>query len=148
MQDFLEDERPDIEADDEANAISFNHWGVPVKFYAPSDGQEVIMLSMGGRGMSKEAAATFIQLFIELGDDDTQRHFRDLLLTRGTGFGFATKGGILDIWEGLIKQWSGKASPQPSVSDKPRRKTGSASTASTRVGASTSSRSRSRVSST
>lgn len=126
----------------EDNAITFKHWDQEVTFYEPSDGQQAIMLSMGGRKMSPEAAGTFIQLFINLGDDQTQRHFRDLLLDRESGFTLSGPGGIFDIWEGLVEDWSGKATAKSSDSPSPRRATGARSTGSTRAKASTSSRSR------
>lgn len=148
MKDFLASAKPDMSEVSEENAIEFEHWGHPVKFYEPSDGQQVMMLSMGGRQMSNEAAGHFIHLFINLGDDETQRYFRDILLDRESGFGLSTPGGIFDIWEGLMEEWSGKATPPVSDSPKPRRATGRASTGSTRAKASGSSTSRSRASST
>ena len=148
MKDFLTSARPDMGAINEENAIEFEHWDTPVKFYEPSDGQQVMMLSMGGRQMSQEAAGIFIQLWINLGDDDTQRYFRDLLLDRESGFGLMTPGGIFDIWESLMEEWSGKASEPAPESPSPRRTTGRASTGSSRAKASASSTSRSRASST
>jgi hypothetical protein len=96
--------------------------------------------------MSQDAVANFIHLFFELMDDDTQLYFRDLLLDRKSGFGVYSDGGIFDIWENLMEEWSGKDSEKPSASRPSRRTTGRASTANTPVKASTSSRSRSRAS--
>lgn len=148
MKDFLTSARPDMAEVNEENAITFKHWDTPVKFYEPSDGQQAMMLSMGGRQMSKEAAGIFIQLWINLGDDETQRYFRDLLLDRESGFGLMTEGGMFDIFEELMEEWSGKASPLAPESPAPRRTTGRASTASSRAKASGSSTSRGRASST
>lgn len=148
MKDFLASAKPDFAEISEENAISFEHWGTPVKFYEPSDGQQVMMLSMGGRQMTTEAAGNFIHLFINLGDDETQRYLKEILLDRESGFGLNTEGGIFDIWEGLMEEWSGKATEPVSDSPVSPRGTGRASTASSRAKASGSSASRSRVSST
>lgn len=127
----------------EDDAITFLHNGTEVKFYRPNDAQQAMMLAMGGRSMSLKAAGTFIHLFIELGDDDTQRYFQDIMLDATSGFDLKEEGGLFDIWEYLTEQWSGKASKQPSDYQPPRRKTGRSSTGSTRAKASTSSASRS-----
>jgi hypothetical protein len=148
LKDFIAAAKDDLGDVGEENPITFQHWGTEVTFFEPSDGQQAIMLAMGGRTMDKRAAGTFIQLFIELGDDDTQRYFQDLLMDRKSGFGLSTKGGIFDIWENLMEEWSGKATPPASESPKPRRATGRASTGTTRAKASTSSSSRGRASST
>lgn len=141
MKEFTTAAKANSDDADEEGKIIFKHNDRECVFYQPSEGQEAMMLAMGGRGMSKKAAGSFIHLFIELGDDDTQRYFQDLLMDRNSGFGISSEGGIFDIWEYLIAEWSGKASPRPSDSPKPRRATGPGSTARTR--ASTSSRSRS-----
>lgn len=129
-------------ARNEDEAIIFKHNGTEVKFYKPNDAQQAMMLAMGGRSMSLKAAGTFIQLFIELGDDDTQRYFQDIMLDANSGFDLKEEGGLFDIWEYITEEWSGKASKQPSDFQPPRRTTGRASTGSTRAKASTSSRSR------
>lgn len=126
----------------EDDAIEFLHNGTVVKFYKPNDAQQAMMLAMGGRSMTLKAAGTFIQLFIELGDRDTQRYFQDLMLDAESGFDLQEEGGLFDLWEYITEQWSGKASKQPSDYQSPRRATGRASTGSTRAKGSTSSRSR------
>jgi hypothetical protein len=142
LKEFVTAAQDDLGTVDPEDAITFKHNGREVTFYKPSDGQQAIMLAMGGRDMGPKAAGTFIQLFIELGDDETQRYFQDLLLTRGSGFDLKNEGGLFDIWEYLVEQWSGKATKQPSDFQSPRRATGRASTGSTRAKASTSSGSR------
>lgn len=122
----------------EEDAITFLHNGTEVTFYRPNDAQQAMMLAMGGRSMSLKAAGSFIQLFIELGDDATQRYFQDLMLDAESGFDLTEEGGLFDIWEYITEEWSGKASKQPSDYQPPRRNTGRGSTASTRVRASTS----------
>jgi hypothetical protein len=120
-------------------AITFEHWGNEVTFLEPSEGQLLIMMGMGTRGMARDAAGRFIQLFIEMGDEETQRYFADLLMDRESGFTLNGDGGIFDIWESLVEEWSGKASPAPSASPKRRSGTGTSSTGrSTRARAKTS----------
>ncbi|UOK18346.1 tail assembly chaperone [Arthrobacter phage BruhMoment] len=133
--------------ENEANPTTFLHKssaapdGFECVFFEPSEGQFLMMLSMGGRGMKKESIGHFIQLFIELADDETQKYFHDLLMTRNSGFKVKGPGGIFDIWEYLVSEWTGKDSDEPFVSDKPASVTGRSSTAHSRR--STSSRSRS-----
>jgi hypothetical protein len=144
VKDFVTAVVAEDEADD--GAISFKHNGTEVTFFKPSEGQEIMLLAMGGRGMNQSAVANFIHLFFELMDEDTQLYFRDLLMDRKSGFGVYSEGGIFDIWEGLMEEWSGKDSEKPSDLPPSRRTTGRKSTATTPVKASTSSRSRSRAS--
>lgn len=148
MKEFVTAAKDQLGEVDEDSVEVFKHNGNEVRFFEPSDGQQAIMLSMGGRSMTKKSAGTFIQLFIELGDDDTQRYFHDLLLDRNSGFDLMSEGGIFDIWEYLMEQWSGKATKQPSDFQPSRRATGPRSTGTTRAKASTSSGSRGRASST
>jgi hypothetical protein len=148
MKEFVTAAKPGTGTRNEDDAIEFLHNGTVVKFYKPNDAQQAMMLAMGGRGMSLKAAGTFIQLFIELGDHDTQNYFRDLMLDSESGFDLTEEGGLFDLWEYITEEWSGKASKQPSDYLSPQRKTGRASTGSTRVRASTSSASRGRASST
>lgn len=129
-------------ARNEDDALVFLHNGTEVKFYKPNDAQQAMMLAMGGRSMSLKAAGTFIHLFIELGDHDTQKYFQDLMLDAESGFDLKGEGGLFDLWEYIVEEWSGKASKQPSDYQPPRRTTGRASTGSSRAKASTSSRSR------
>lgn len=131
--------------DSEEDAVHFLHKsaeapeGFECVFYEPSEGQFLMMLAMGGRSMKKESIGHFIQLFIELGDDETQKYFHDLLMVRRSGFKVKGPGGIFDIWEYLVEQWSGKDGELPADSHSPALETGPASTARSRR--STSSRS-------
>jgi hypothetical protein len=131
---------------DEEDATTFDHWGTEVTFYRPSEGQEILMVGMGGRGMSKDKASHFIQMFLSIADEDTRDYFEDLMLDRKAGFTLKGPGGLFDVWEGLVEEWSGKDSEKPSDSVKSRSRTGATSTATTRKRASTSSRSRSTAS--
>lgn len=146
MKEFITDAIEDIGVVDEEDVIEFKHDGRDVTFYVPSTGQQAIMLSMGGRGMDTKAAGTFIALFFEMADDETQRYFNTRLMDRKDPFDLRGNGGIFDIFDHLTEQWSGKAKKQPADYQKPRSATGRASTARTRVKASTSSRSRSQSS--
>lgn len=115
--------------------------GFECVFFEPAEGQFLMMLAMGGRGMKNESIGHFIQLFIELADDDTQKYFQDLLMTRRSGFKVKGKGGIFDVWEYLVQEWTGKDLDELSDSPKPALETGRPSTARSRR--STSARSRS-----
>lgn len=133
MQSFIKavEEETDLENEDEG-VIEFEHWGTPVRFFQPSEGQFLMMLAMGRRGMARDSVGNFIHLFIELGDEATQRYFSDLLMDRRSGFTTDGEGGLFDIWEGLVEEWSGKDTPEPSTSRKSSSATGTSSTAPTR----------------
>lgn len=149
MKEFITAAQEDLGEVDENDVIEFKHDGRDVRFFVPSTGQQAIMLSMGGRDMDTRAAGTFISLFFEMADDESQRYFQTRLMDRDDrAFDLDTDGGIFDIFDYLTEQWSGKAKKQPSDYQKPQQETGRASTARTRAKASTSSRSRSRASST
>lgn len=149
MKEFITAAQDDLGEVDENDVITFKHDGREVVFFVPSTGQQAIMLAMGGRDMDTKAAGTFIHLFFEMMDAPTQRYFNTRLMDRDDkGFDLDTEGGVFDIFEHLTEQWSGKAKKQPADFQKSQSTTGRESTASTRVRASTSSRSRSRASST
>jgi hypothetical protein len=132
----------------EEDAVEFKHDGRVVKFYKPTTGQASIMMTMGGRDMDAQQAGVFIQLFLELMDEDTRRYFTGRLLDRNDPFSnLKSEGGLFDIWETLMEEWSARPTKQPSDYRPSRRSTGKSSTASTRAKASTSSRSRSTASS-
>lgn len=133
--------------ENEENATTFLHKspeapdGFECVFYQPSEGQFLMMLAMGGRSMKRESIGHFIQLFIELGDDETQKYFHNLLMVRRGGFKVKGPGGIFDIWEYLVEEWSGKDGEKEPDSPAPALATGRSSTVRSRR--STSSRSRS-----
>lgn len=149
MKEFITAALDDIGEVDEDEAIEFIHDGREVTFFVPSTGQQAIMLSMGGRDMDTKAAGTFISLFFEMMDDETQRYFQTRLMDRkDKKFDLRTEGGVFDIFDYVSSKWSPKAGKQPSDYQKPQSTTGPASKARTRAKASTSSTSRSRASST
>lgn len=149
MREFVKAVKADDETPEEREGgTTFPHWGRDVTFYEPSDGQQMLMLAMGGRAMPKEAASNFLQIFLGLADDDTRNYLMDLMMDPLSGFNLKGPGGVFDLWEGLVEEWSGKDSKKPSASPKSRRATGATSTATSRRRASTSSRSRSTASST
>lgn len=133
----------------EDEKIVFKHDGREVTFFQPSDGQMAIMLNMGGRDMDPRSAGTFIQLWFSMMDNDTVRYFQTRLMDRDDkGFDLESEGGVFDIFESLVEEWSARPTKQPSDFQPSRRATGPKSTGSTRVRASTSSGStRSRASS-
>lgn len=148
MKDFITEVQDDLGEVDVEDAITFKHDGREVTFYKPSTGQAAIMLTMTSREMDAKNAGTFIQLFFELMEEDTQRYFQSRLLDRKDSFDLDGPGGIVDIFENITEEWSGKDTKKPSDYQQSRRATGKASTAPSRAKGSTSSRSRSRVSST
>lgn len=134
----------------DSEEIVFVHDGREVRFFVPSTGQQAIMLAMGRRSdMDPRAAGTFISLFFEMADEETQRYFETRLMDReDTGFDLDTEGGMFDLFDYIASQWSPKAPKQPADYQKSQSTTGTGSKAPTRVRASTSSRTRSRASST
>jgi hypothetical protein len=148
MKDFITEVQDDIGEVDVDDALTFKHDGREVTFYKPSTGQLAIMLTMLSRELDPKSAGTFIQLFFELMEEETQRYFQSRLLDRKDPFDLNGEGGVVDIFESISEEWSGKDSKKPSDYLPSRRATGGASTAPSRAKASTSSRSRSRGSST
>jgi hypothetical protein len=147
MQDFIKAVEDDETTEEELeDGTSFEHWGTPVTFYQPSDGQMLMMLAMYSRSMSDDAAGRFVQLFLELGDRDTKQYFEDLMMDRRSGFDLKSSGGLFDVWDNLQKEWTGKKSKKPSGSPKSASATGAGSTGTSRRRASASSRSRSTAS--
>lgn len=144
MREFVTAAKDTLGEVDEDSIITFKHDGRDVTFFEPSTGQQAIMLTMGRRDMDKKQAGQFIALFFEMMDEETERYFEGRLMDRRDTFDLDGEGGIMDIFEGLIEEWSGKDTKQPSDYQPPRRATGRASTGGTRAKASTSSRSRSR----
>lgn len=132
---------------DEKNAITFKHHGTDVKFYKPGEGKIILLLAMARRDMDKKAAGTFISLFFEMMDEETQRYFENRLMDDEDDFSLGSEGGIFDIWEELAKEWSDNPTQERSGSQKSRSRTGTSSTGSTRAKGSTSTSSRSRASS-
>jgi hypothetical protein len=116
----------------EEDVLITKHWGTEVAFIKPSEGQFLMMLAMGGRNMDLKAVGNFIQLFIELGDEETQRYFQTLLSDRESGFSVFGEGGIFDIWDEIIKEWSGKVRPQAPASRESSSETTPVSTARSR----------------
>ena len=149
MKEFLTAAADDIGEVDEEDKIVFLHDGRELTFFVPSTGQQAIMLAMARRDSDHRAAGTFIQLFFEMADLDTQRYLETRLMDReDRAFDMDTEGGIFDIFDHISSEWSPKAPKQPADYQKSPSATGTASKATTRVRASSSSRTRSRVSST
>lgn len=129
---------------DEEEPITFLHDGREVTFFKPSSGQFMLMSSIGIGGSSNpRSIGTFIALFMELMDEDTQGYFEGRLLDRHDTFDIDSEGGIFDIWEYLAEEWSARPTKEPSDYQPPQRATGKRSTAPSRAKGSTSSRSRS-----
>ena len=145
MREFTTAAKFDVEEEDEP--LVFIHDGREVRFFEPSAGQLAIMATLS---MSKEQQTVrqLMTLFFSVMDEDTYEYFESRLMDRKDTFDLDTEGGVLDIYEFLMEEWSGKPSKQPSDYQPPRKSTGRSSTGSTRAKASTSSRSRSTASST
>lgn len=145
MREFTTAAKFDVEEEDEP--LVFIHDGREVRFFEPSAGQLAIMATLS---MSKEQQTVrqLMTLFFSVMDEETYEYFESRLMDRKDTFDLDTEGGVLDIYEFLMEEWSGKPSKQPSDYRPPRKSTGRSSTGSTRAKASTSSRSRSTASST
>lgn len=116
----------------EEDVLITKHWGTEIAFIKPSEGQFLMMLAMGGRNMDLKAVGNFIHLFIELGDPETQRYFQSLFADRESGFSVFGSGGVFDIWDEIIKEWSGKVRPQAPASPEYSSETTPVSTARSR----------------
>lgn len=153
MKAFVTAARAQKVEENEDEAIVFKHDEREVKFYQPSIGQQAIMMQLASSDMSPGnsgktgPAADFIALFFEMMDTDTQKYFKSRLLDRHDTFDIDGEGGMLEIFEELMEEWSARPTKSASGSRASRSKTGKQSTAPTRAKASTSSRSRSTASS-
>jgi hypothetical protein len=147
MKEFVTAAKDTLGEVDEESVITFLHDGREVVFYEPGSGQAAIMMTMTRGEVDAEKASTFLSLFFELMDDDTRRYFEDRLMDRRDPFDLDSEGGVFDLWEYLMGEWSARPTKQPSDYQKPRSATGKASTARTSAKARTSSASRSRASS-
>lgn len=129
--------------DEEEVSTTFVHDGTEVTFFKPSSGQFMLMSSIGVGNRDAKSMGTFIALFMEIMDEATQSYFEGRLLDRRDPFDIDSEGGIFEIWEYLVEEWSARPTKEPSDYQPPQRATGKRSTAPTRAKASTSSRSRS-----
>lgn len=148
MKEFVTAAKDDLGVVDEDDVIIFKHDEREVTFFKPSTGQQAIMLRMARQRLNLEAMGDFIALFFEMADEETQKYFSARLMDASDPFDIDSEGGLQEIFQYLVTQWSGKASTKLQESAKSPSTTGRESTATTRVRASTSSRSRSRASST
>lgn len=146
MREFVTAARDTFEQEPQSE-ITFKHDGREVTFYEPASGQLVIMMGFGRGEIDHRQAATFIALFFSMMDEETVTYFQDRLMDAKDPFDIDSEGGIFDLWEGLVEQWSARPTREPSDYQSTRKPTGRASTASARAKASTSSTSRSRASS-
>lgn len=145
MKDFVTSAKGSIGVKrDAATATTFKIDDREVTFYEPTPGQASIMMTMGTRDLDLKAASLFMQMLFDLMDLDTQRYIQTRLLDPDDPFELESEGGIFDIWEALVDEWSAKKPiKEPSDYQPPRRATGKGSTGTSRARASTSSTSRS-----
>ena len=137
MREFVTAAKDTFEAEEKV-ATTFLHDETEVTFYEPSVGKQAVMLGFGRGTTTLESASTFIALFFSMMDAKTRRYFEDRLMDDDDPFDLKSDGGIFDLWEALVEEWGGKATSPPSASSSPQRKTGRASTATTRAKARTS----------
>lgn len=156
MKEFITAAMEDIDERDDAHEVppedylTLKHDGREVTFIKPSTGQLSLMLTMGSQELTLEQLGNFISLFLAVCDDDTRRYYTGRLLDRNDPFSeaFLDEGGIFQIWEHIVKEWSARPIKKPSDYARPQRSTGRKSTAgTTRAPARVSSGSRSRGSS-
>lgn len=139
---------------DDEGKIAFKHDGRDVVFFMPGAGQLAALLQLsaavkakGEDNVDPQVLIAYIETFFGLMDRETQQHFRTRLLDRTDAFDLTTPGGVSDILNYVVEQWSGgRPTKKPSGSQPSRRATGKGSTGTTRAKASTSSTSRSRAS--
>jgi hypothetical protein len=129
-------------APEDDETITFPHDETDVTFYRPTSAQLAILAATSVQGNDSEAAGTYIALFFEMMDSDSQRYFRGRLFDRNDPFDLDGPGGVQEIMEALVEHWSARPTKQPSDYQPPRSSTGKSSTARTRAKASTSSASR------
>lgn len=145
-------EREDLNGSDR---LQFMHDGTEVVFFYPGPGQLAALLQLssqvrakGSDNVDPQVLLAYIELFFGLMDAPSQRYFRTRLLDRTDPFELDSEGGVNEILNALIEDWTaGRPTKESRGSQPSRRATGKGSTATTRAKASTSSPSRSRASS-
>lgn len=149
MREFMTAVKEDFVPEGEEDALVFLHDGREVKFYEPSSGQLAIMSTIrASKDPGQKEARAVMSFFFGMMDEATADYFEERLMDRNDPFDLDSEGGITEIFEYLLEEWSGKASKQPSDYQQSPKQTGRSSTGNTRAKASTSSNSRSRASST
>lgn len=130
--------------------ISFLHDGREVTFYEPTSAQLVMMSTLrASRDPSMREITTLMNFFFGMMDEDTADYFQDRMMDPTDILSdIEAEGGMIDVMDYLMTEWSGKVEKQPSDFQPSRKATGRSSTASSRAKGSTSSRSRSTASST
>jgi hypothetical protein len=140
---------------DDEGKIVFMHDGREVVFFMPGAAQLAALLQLSAVIKSHDAEEldpqvlmAYVETFFGLMDKETQRHFRTRMLDRNDPFELTGPGGVSDILNFVVGEWSGgRPTKKPSGSQPSRRATGKGSTGITRAKASTSAPSRSRASS-
>lgn len=145
MREFITDVSREVE---EAEELVFKHDDREVVFIEPSSGQMAIMATVSTTREDAQTMQTIMQFMFSIMAEDTLEYFRDRLLDRNDPFEMDGDGGLIDIFEAVMEEWSGKATKQPSDYQPPRKSTGRSSTGSSQGKGRTSSSSRSRASST
>lgn len=113
--------------------------------YPPGDGQVIVLVTdvMGRRSNTMQKLAGIIDFFVDVLDEESRDYITKRLLDPEDPFGLEEIEGV--VW-GLVEEWGGRPTKQPSDFAPSRKKGGQRSTP--RTSKSTSSRSRSTGSST
>lgn len=146
LKEFITAAREDFHPEDD-ESTTFTHDGREVTFYRPTTSQ-IALIAAYSQASEFDMAGGYLATFFGLCEDDTRRYFYGRLMDRNDPFDIDGPGGVNEIMESLLEEWSGRPTKRPSDYQRPRSGTGTRSTATTRAKASTSSASRRVASST
>lgn len=146
MKEFVTAAREDFHPEDD-ESVTFKHDEREVTFFRPTTAQ-IALIAAYSQATEFDMAGGYLATFFGLCDDESRRYFYARLMDRNDPFDIDSPGGVNDIMEGLLEEWSGRPTKRPSDYRRPQSATGARSTATTRARASTSSASRRAASST
>lgn len=123
----IDEDGKEVEGPEEPS-LKFMVDGEEYTCYRPSDGQMVlIMAAMSGYYSSTgEAAATMVNFFVELLDDDSKHRVTRRLMDRTDPFGLDA---LTELLEWVVETWSNTPTSGPSGSTSSPESTGPKSTA-------------------
>lgn len=117
------------DGDDVDEGLTFEHDGQTVRFYKPTTGQIAMAMSMTqDRAKDNIKVAGTIDFFLSLFDKSSQSYFQARLFDREDRFGIKGPGGINDILDSLIAEWSGRPTQRSTDSTSLQTETGPSST--------------------
>lgn len=98
-------------------------------YYFPGDGQFALFMANTERRKTDQVkVAALIDFFFSIFDEADQKHFQARLWDRNDPFDIESEGGINDIVDGLVKEWSARPTQRPAGSTTSPPKTGRSST--------------------